>query len=320
MNCTKCGANLTPGSKFCEVCGAKVEENGAETNNNAQSPFMQNRQVNQTQLDNYNVHVTGFSSERIRKWFFGNNLGILIVLMILIGLFLLMLGSAVRDTEMSMAGIMILLGGIGIIVYAAMQKTDGLDEVNRAWVTYTNILAQRGIEKLNLIQEEVSLVDPIVIVGKGERPGETSEVSTSRQDLVSQGIVNLANNSINKKGQIPVEGYKRDEYGNFHSMLLQVSVYMFSDKQVFSYVGNIDTSTGKIYRERTTEVFLKDIEGVKFEQEVLLSYSQIIESFVLYLSGCKLRSSIMLESNDMSVIENQLAGMRNLIRDKKDSE
>lgn len=318
MNCTKCGAQLMEDSNFCEVCGARVtsRESGA---------FTQNQQMMQAQLTKYYVNP-GFNTERIRKWFLGNPLlALVFILLAMLGLIMLAIGlimmMATRDSSCFVLGLFLLLGSVAGFVYIKSKQEDNVEEIERAWNAYIDILSKRGMQKLNLIQEEVALIDPIVLVGVGELPNNSYEVS---KEQVKKGLF-AKNMYVNPNDNDPVESYKIDKYNILRSMLLQVSVYMFSGNQVFVYVGNVDISTGLIYKEGSSEVFFQDIEGFAFKQEILKVYnerkkvreSKVMETFVLYLAGCKLKSSVLLESNDMSVVENQLTGMRSLIRDKK---
>lgn len=328
MKCTKCGAPLMDDSNFCEVCGAKITNNETRTTYNGQTPFMEKQQGFESQILNYYVNP-GFNVDRIRKWFLGNPLlDLLCLLAILSGLVFCFISPIMhlflRDRSISMLGVGfgIVFGGILAKIIINQRQEDNVEEIEQAWKTYTNILSQRGMQKLNLIQEEVSLLEPIVLIGRGASPNDSYVVSKEKEKAANNIFTRITENND------PIEVYKIDKYNIFRSMLLQVSVYMFSGEQVFAYVGNIDISTGLIYKEGTSEVFFHDIEGVAFKQEVLKIYnertkvrdSKIMETFVLYLAGCKLKSSILLEENDMSVIENQLVGMRNLIRDKKNED
>ena len=317
MNCTKCGAKLADDSVFCEVCGTRVTSGERNT-------FTQNQQVVQEQLTKYYVNP-GFNTGRIRKWFLGNPLldllfAILIFLGDLLSLFGLIMMPITRDSGCLFFGILLIAVGIGGKIYAKSKLEDNVEEIEQAWNTYVDILSKRGMQKLNLIQEEVALIEPVVLVGAGESPNNSYEISNGKAKNGNLQILLSASNDND-----PIEKYKIDKYGILRSLLLQVSVYMFSGNQVFVYVGNVDISTGLIYKEGSSEVFFQDIEGFAFNQEILKVYnernkvreSKVMETFVLYLAGCKLKSSVLLQSNDMSVVENQLTGMRSLIRDKK---
>lgn len=318
MNCTKCGAQLMEDSVFCEVCGTRVTSGERNT-------FTQNQQMAQEQLTKYYVNP-GFNTGRIRKWFLGNPLldllfAILIFLGDLLSLFGLIMMPITRDSGCLFSGILLIAVGIGGKIYAKSKLEDNVAEIAEAWYTYVDILSKRGMQKLNLIQEEVALIEPVVLVGVGEVPNNSYEISKgqAKNDNL-QRLLRFASGEND-----PIEKYKIDRCGDLRSLLLQVSVYMFSGNQVFVYVGNIDISTGLIYKEGSSEVFFQDIEGFAFNQEILKVYnernkvreSKVMETFVLYLAGCKLKSSVLLQSNDMSVVENQLTGMRSLIRDKK---
>ena len=355
MNCTKCGNPLDADAKFCDVCGTPVENGNTGAFAQQQTPFQQTpfseaqtggspfggaqtggpqfggpqfggaMSATRRGMDCFDVDA-GFNTKRIRKWFGGEKpkLPVIFPLISIIGL--LCAWSYDGRPSMGMMLCVMIFGAIWIVTWMA---SGSVQEVNDAWRTYVDILSKRGMEKLNLIQEEVNLIDPVVLVGCGERPNNSFENSRTEEVLrmnIFSRIFRLFTKKLRNEYD-PEERYRVDYQDYLHSMLLQVSVYMFSGEQVYGYFGNVDISTGLIYKEYTAETFYEDIDAVKFDQEVIKVYSarrkcrvnKVIESFVLYLAGCKFSSRVLLEANDSSVVDQQLSGMRNLIRDKKKS-
>lgn len=319
MNCRNCGAPIEEGGRFCRVCGTPAGEGSAPTPSPVTPPPMSMPTGGGRNINNFDVNA-GFSTKRIRKWFSGNKPKWPVVWTVIC--FLIFLGARSFG-----AFLPVLIFGA---IWAITWMTSGtVQEVNQAWNTYVNILTQRGMEKLNLIQEEVSAVDPVVIVGRGQSPNESYGISRAeqlaRQNVFTQ-LIKLITGKF-KKEYDPEEKYRVDKSDVFHSMLLQVTVFMFSGDQVFAYFGNVDTSTGLIYKEHTQEVFYEDIECVTLEQEILKVYNaskkkrvnKVMESFVLYMAGCHWSASILIQEGQNSIVDKQLNGMRNLLRDKKRS-
>lgn len=307
MNCQKCGAEIAEGSRFCEVCGTPVES-GLNPIPNPERNFQSG--------DDNGDYDTGvrFNTKKIRKWFTGRRMFVP-VLLIIIGILTLPVGL-----------IFLAIGIAGCIM--ALRTAASVAEVDQAWNTYIDILTKRGLRKLDLIQEQVDIIDPVILVGFGEDPDVTFEGAKEvirglklRKRLISLIV------SLFKKNGTELDPYVAERIGKddiLRSLLISVSVYMFSEEQVLIYTGNLDISTGLIYKERTEEVFYKDIEGIRFGQNVFKVYSMRKKKFVnkarevvtLFLSGIQLHVSYRTDMNN-SKLQEQFAAMRNLIRDKK---
>ncbi|MBO5146292.1 MAG: zinc ribbon domain-containing protein [Lachnospiraceae bacterium] len=325
MNCQKCGAQLEEGAKFCEMCGTPAP--AAVPVNMEIGSVHKTYSQNSFHDDNGDYDVSqGFNTKKIRKWFEGASYGKWILLIII---------GAVLVTVI--IGIPILIIGI---VGLVRSFTAGVNEVDMAWNAYADVLSKRGIQKLNVIEEQVNLIDPVVLVGFGASPDSSfeaaKELGGSRSALgrlfsFSYWLSLLARLwPFGKKTKgTELDPYEASRIGKddiLRSMLMSVSVYRFSEEQVLIYTGNLDISTGLIYNERTEEVFYQDIEGIRFSQSVFKVYStnkkrfvnKARESLELYLSGCTLHASFRTDMNT-SVIQNQFSAMRSLIRDKKNS-
>lgn len=306
MKCVKCGAEIEDGSRFCEVCGTPVS---APEGMSGSLP---------NGISSQNVSYGGLNTRVIRKWFKGRP--IWPILLTVLGLL----------TVMAVVGIFLLIIGVIAWIVTWMGASEGdVQEVDQAWNYCAKLLEQRGMEKLNLVKEQVGLIDPIVVTGRGSSPDVTFARAKIKSKSRRWGIFGWISSVVSlfrKDGTEldPYEAYRIAGDNGLRSMLRQLSVYMFTDTQLLRYTGNIDISTGMIYAESTDEVFYQDIEGIHFRQEVYkvakkrLFVNRIAESVELYLGGCTLSSSISLDGGN-SVIDQQFTAMRSLIRDKKNS-
>lgn len=329
MNCQKCGAQLEEGARFCEVCGTPASETApvAAPVNKETGHVRRAHSQNQWNDDNGDYDVSQeFNTKKIRKWFEGASCGKWIMLIII---------GAVLTTVI--IGIPILIIGI---VGLVRTFTAGVNEVDMAWNAYADILSKRGLSKLNVIEEQVNLIDPVVLVGFGASPDSSFEAAKeaggSKSVLASlfsfsywlSFLTMLLPFGKKTKGT-ELDPYEASRIGKddiLRSMLMSVSVYRFSEEQLLIYTGNLDISTGLIYSERTEEIFYQDIEGIRFVQSVFKVYStnkkrfvnKARESLELYLSSCTLHASFRTDMNT-SVLQKQFSAMRSLIRDKKNA-
>ena len=370
MNCKNCGSPLRPNAKFCGVCGSPVENDAKQAESSKQESYRpagrENREtasqesyrpasrengipakqesyvpgVKKTSAEKIDIYETGTVSSRkkpdmrrnqnsevntsemktIRKYFLSQKtlplvliiLGIPLIFAVGIGLILILIG----------------------IILMFRSNFSGEDVVDRARDRQIHILKKRGLEKLNLIQDQVSLIDPIVLVGIGESPDSSFDAARadaqSRKRRKSSGIFEFFSIFGKKKSNgtenDPVEAMRIGSDECLRTMLMEVAVYVFTEQQILLYRGDVDISTGLVYSEMTAECFYQDIEGMNFSQSVYKVFNtkkkqyinKIMESFTLFLGGCKFSASINTEMND-SAVDNQLAAMRNLIRDKKNA-
>lgn len=331
MNCPKCGAELKNGNKFCNVCGYKLEETqsagfGYGGTSSAPSARAMN---NSFELNG------GFKKDSIRKWFEGNRPKWPVVWTLIFAV------MAIFTMSSGNAGggiFMLLIAAVGGFAwYKTWAGVSDVSEVDAARDYYLDALSKRGYNKLNILAEQVNLIKPVVVAGSGVVPDSSfanaasngAEATSKKSKSSIFGLIFGSSKKLLKKLGLdsdPYVAYRVGEDDVLRSMLLSVAVYMFSEKQVFVYSGNIDTSTGMIYNECTDEVFYEDIHGVHFEQDMFKVYSlskkkyvnKVTETIVLYLSGCKLQADVNVALTD-STIDQQFMAMRNLIRDRRNA-
>jgi hypothetical protein len=292
------------------------------TNNAGQMPPYYGENFSKKQYEPNTKSIRSWFQVKTPKW---------PLIIAVIGLFLCFGGGVV-----TLLGILFLIAGIGLFVYLIANKnSSGQQEVDAAWNYQINVLSSRALTKLNLVDEQTSLIDPIVTVGYGCTP-DTSFASSKASASEKKGLIrSILGNTLGLIiGNMVTDGTELDPYVAYRigddervrSMLLEVDTYYFTETQVLLYSADVDISTGLIYHEQTSEVFYEDIEGIEFEQKLFKVYNpkkkkyinKKRENMVLYLGGCSLSSSVNMDVGETYMdSQKQFAAMRNLIREKK---
>lgn len=223
-------------------------------------------------------------------------------------------------------GIFLLIGGI---VWFMINKfgadLSGESEVDKAAQHEIDRVKARAMKKLNLIDEQVQNVAPVVVSGCASEPETTAlRMNTT---LLSKLLKAFKLKIFKKKDDIEEDPLLMKRIGSDNKLrysLLSVSVFMFGESQLFIYYCDIDLCTGLVYREGTHEYFYSDINAISFAQEKEKIYNfkkkkyqrVLLESVRVYASGCH-HTAAMAVDGDRSVIEQEFTGMRNLIRERK---
>lgn len=108
-----------------------------------------------------------------------------------------------------------------------------------------------------------------------------------------------------------------------------ITVYMFSNEQLYMYYQYIDIVTGKVFCDGVQEYFYEDIVAVTSEQKIKKVYKRggclnlrltpidyLKESIQVITSGCQRTESYIVPVGS-SLLDTRFIGMRNLIREKK---
>lgn len=358
MNCPNCGATLEKDAKFCVVCGTPVpEEAPAQTegsytpgssgsytpgNSGSYTPgssgsYAPGNSGSYTpggsgayipgSTGNYGGsggRKAGANTDHIREYFFGRKSRWPTIL-IIVGILTIAFGIGV---------VLILIGLIAMAAQAIMALFGNFaheDEVDAAWKAQKAVMRERGMEKLNLVQEQMSLIEPLVLVGFGHSPHNS--FATAKEGALKlnkgSGVFTFLRNLFFGKRKDGTEydpefKLKIGSNGRIRSILQEVTVYAFTENQVLMYTGDVDISTDLVYNEYTAECFYEDIEGVRLNENIYKVLNakkrryenRLTNEFVLYLGGCQFQCSVNSEV-DASVGEGQFAAMRSLIREKK---
>ena len=249
----------------------------------------------------------------VRRYFFGPSKTLPMAL-IVIGFF----------TMFIMIGFVLIAVGVTVLIINAFTGNyNGQEEADQAVRVETNRLYQRGIEKLNLITEDVGLIEPICLQGFGVEPD--ANLGTTENDVMpKKGLRGFFSNLKKTATLDPVDLYKIGSDDVLRSMLISVTLFMFTENQMMVYSGNVDISTSKIYNEKTSEIFYKDITSIDTLEVLSKQFNPKKKNFTYFT-----RESIVLSGNgignvysframgDNSYINNQFTAMKNLIREKK---
>nr|MCR5032916.1 hypothetical protein [Lachnospiraceae bacterium] len=180
-------------------------------------------------------------------------------------------------------------------------------------------LRKRAIEKLGVDDSQVSLIEPVVLDGFGVAPDsslDTGNGKWSKSRKTRKGI---------RGAYDPVEAYRFDSKGKLHSLLLQVTYFFFTENQLLIYSGNVDISTGKIYDETLKDIFYQDIGEISTNQKLWKLFDatkkkfqyKVSEELLLMVQGSPRVFSINKADVKASTVDNQIAGMKALVREKK---
>ena len=272
-----------------------------------------------------------YEREALKKYFYGNSRP-WPILLFLAGFFVM---SISNDTKV--IGIILILAGIGIKLYRIFVSFKG-DEV-----LYDNILSKdieyiksRSVTNMGLIEEEFSLIDPIVAFcfANEESVKMAAELTAKKKNILQmiwEAIASIPRLMIGFLLRI----FGRNDYiskavfyeGHDHKVrgsLVNVTVILFTEQQILSYSCNYDIALGIILEENVREVFYRDVDSVNYGDETTHVVRQ--DGTFIRSESSKLRLSVA-SGNDIyasmigetDFLENQVMAAKSLIRSKKES-
>ena len=206
------------------------------------------------------------------------------------------------------------------------------DDVDKAMAYEADKAKSRALERLGIIKEQVSLIDPIATSGMAPRTITASDKIQFEQN--TKGLFGKLLNRKNAKKQLmendddPKYFVKVGSDDKLRYTLLHNTVYYFSDSQLYIYWENVDIATGLVYESGTNEYFYKDIEAVSTSQVCDKQFAPKKKKYVRYineyvsviLAGTRYSGAFRTYTEgsvDKKEIADQIFAMRNLIRDKK---
>lgn len=225
-------------------------------------------------------------------------------------------------------GIGLFIAGIVWYFYNKFSADlSGESEVDAAKTYEMEQARIRGKEKLNIIDEQINSVEPVIISGRGYQPDYVNNIIKPK--AFTNAIKSLLGSSVKKSKddyEDPVYMARIGSDGVYRSSLMSTSVFMFGEKQLYIYYSNVDLTTGVVYSEGTYEYFYSDISALKFYQfkEKVYNFKKkryegvLLECVQLFANGCDYQASLFTDL-DKSVVEREFTAMRNLIREKKDA-
>lgn len=224
-------------------------------------------------------------------------------------------------------GLLLLAGGFAWYLYNKFAADhEGESEVDRAKAIEMACAKERALKKLNILEDQICDVEPVVVSGRGYEP-ETSVVE--RLNIFKKVLKALKINVKSKFDGIEEDPIQRARIGSdskYRCSLVSVSVFMFGETQLYIYYANVDLCTGLIYSEGTHEYFYSDINAISFlqEKEKIYNFKKrrfqriLFESIKIFANGVHHTATLSTDL-DNSVVENQFTGMRNLIRERKNA-
>lgn len=226
-------------------------------------------------------------------------------------------------------GIFLLIGGIVWFLYNKFSADlSGESEVDTAKAYEIEQAKARAREKLNIIEEQINSVDPVVVSGRGYQPDYVANIVKTNPIVGFFKRLFGTSNRIGGKNDYedPIYMARIGSDGLYRCSLVSTSVFMFGEKQLYIYYSNVDLTTGLVYAEGTHEYFYSDINALTFVQnkEKVYNFKKkryegiLFECVKLFASGCNYTATLFTDM-DKSVVEKEFTGMRNLIREKKDA-
>ena len=225
-------------------------------------------------------------------------------------------------------GVLLLIAGGAWFLYNKFSADhDGENEVDKAKQFEIDSAKARALKKLNLLEEQIQDVEPVVVSGRGfEREASSAVVKTG----LLKKLINTVKSKVFKiKDDIeadPIYMVRIGSDSKFRCSLVSVSVFMFGEKQLYIYYSNVDLCTGLVYSEGTHEYFYSDINAISFlqDKEKIYNFKKrkyqriLFECVKIFANGCHHTATLSTDL-DNSVIEKEFTGMRNLIRERKNA-
>lgn len=333
MNCPNCGKELNPGDKFCIACGTKIESstagdqagagNGAGTINNSYAAG----------AGNFGAGISfGSSKSMIRRYFFG--FSDLVWLSVIVWIIFTALKMPFKGysafygpspfetfcTVVQVIAVIVFLGAIGLTIYMRVTGV-GRNNVDMATQKAIEMLRTRAQGKFNVDEEQIKEVKPIFFAGMGAEPDDDFKYGTKK---ITMG--EIKHKHFSKFSKIitrdPVYGNRIGLDGVSRYLLVQATLYAFTDTQLLVYTGNVDIATGMIYDELVSEIFYKDINGVTQEDVLKKFRAGIFRKQYYYVKYvlfdvCGTIKGASLDSRFAPDAEASLKGMESYIREKK---
>ncbi len=225
-------------------------------------------------------------------------------------------------------GIIFLIGGLIWFLYNKFSADHaGESEVDAAKTYEIEQAKIRAKAKLNIIDEQINSVDPVIVSGRGYQPDYVNTmVKTSPLVAFFKRLFGSASKKSKDDYEDPIYMARIGSDGAYRCSLMSTSVFMFGEKQLYIYYSNVDLVTGVVYSEGTHEYFYSDINAMTFVQnkEKVYNFKKkryegiLFECVKIFASGCNYTATLFTDM-DKSVVEKEFTGMRNLIRDRKDA-
>lgn len=269
----------------------------------------------------------------IRRYFYGTKGPI--VLAALGAIPSLWIGAMIADVKGAFIFLCICLGiaALWALKERFFPDTEGENEYDQQLMMDLTEFSQRALEKLCLVSEQVSLIDPIKV--HGPYYGYTEYRKTKQRGPLMSALILLLKIlfieiylpylgiKLLVKGfqYTPKLLFRYGSDGVTRYSMVEFNIFIFSENQIYVYTACYDICSGEIYEERTAEYFYQDVDcvitGSKVEK--VLSRKKLInkyfEYFKLIVTSGTSTSAI---ADGASILNTQVKGMRELVRNKKE--
>lgn len=236
-----------------------------------------------------------------------------------------------------------ILGVIILSVWATLKIIFMLVGNKGAERLYDEILAQdveylktRSVETLGVIEDEYSLIEPVVAVSFAPESAVKMavELTADKKNIfkmiyeaamgLPRAFMRFMRNLLGKDDYLSRSVFYEGNDNIVRGTLVCVTTILFTEQQVLSYSCNFDIALGVILEENVREVFYRDVDSVNYGDEtehIVRKDGSCIRAPLTKLclavsSGSDIVANMLWDSD---LLENQIMAMKSLIRSKKES-
>lgn len=276
--------------------------------------------------------------------------------------------AMIADSAKSLLALLLIGEAVGVIWwFVERYAMNGTLEAqyDRCLETDWEAFSQMALQKLGIVSEQISLIQPIKVSGPYddfEEQRKKRKINTLISGVITLAVIFLffqliatigistlgllfafsavgdsngvlilslaalaaiiawAVIKVNVYNPRMIFKYGADE--KFRYSMVRAHIFLFSENQVYVYRVSYDICTGNIYEEATFEYFYQDIDCVATGVEhrrIQHRKKQIEKTFeyfrLIVTSGTETSAFADCEN---SILETQIMGMRNLLREKKE--
>lgn len=234
-------------------------------------------------------------------------------------------------------------GGISILVFLCVKIAQFFINSSGDEAMYDRILEDdikflklRAVNVMGMLPEELSLIEPIVTHGyarEADAVNKALEMDVEEKDLLKKiwssiksipsKILSFFSNFFSGKDYTSHEVFFKGRDDRVRCSLVSFTMFSFTEQQIIAYFCNYDIALGIILKEYVREVFYRDVESVSYGNEIWHIYlkngklSKMPTSWVR-LTNPSGKSIVAAIDGENDILENQIVGMKNLIRSKKE--
>lgn len=254
------------------------------------------------------------------RYFYGSKWPILLVLCSILGLPALLGRLLVRLSGGGPSLLPVLLTAAALLAAliirlcerfgTSAEKERAADEYVQSDLEY---FRERALSRLGLVEEQISLISPIRVTGPYcglEEPDAKRSVFGKLLDFIKYLFV-YRTRLIFKYGSDQKTRYS----------VVQASIFLYSESQIYVYKAGYDLCTGEIFAESTSEYFYRNVSCIlsgERDERIRTGRKTIHKKYeyfkVITASGAVNHAVV---DGGGQILQNQIMAMKNLVRDKK---